>query len=74
MDYTHNVIMVLHGLLMQKLEKSSENIKKAFQNQQARAIVSEVPPLVFACNSRFLTGAIGPGEVRADTYGMGHRV
>ena len=59
---------------MQKLEKSSENIKKAFQNQQARAIVSEVPPLVFACNLQFLTGAMGPGEVRADTYGMGHRV
>ena len=28
---------------LQKLEKSSENIKKAFQNQQARAIVSEIP-------------------------------
>jgi hypothetical protein len=59
---------------MQKLEKSSENIKKAFQNQQARAIVSEVLPLVFACNLRFMTGAMGPGEVRASTYGMGHRV
>jgi acetyl-CoA carboxylase beta subunit len=59
---------------MQKLEKSSENIKKAFQNQQARTIVSEVPSLVFACNLRFMTGAMGSGEVRASTYGMGHRV
>ena len=48
---------------MQKLEKSSENIKKVFQNQQARAIISEVPLLVFACNLWFLTGAMGPGEV-----------
>ena len=59
---------------MQKLEKSSENIKKAFQNQQAHAIVSEVPLLVFPCNLRFLTGAMEPGEVRADTYGMGYCV
>ena len=57
---------------MQKLEKSLENIKKVFQNQQARAIVSEVPLLVFACNLWFLTGAMGPGEVWADTYRMGH--
>jgi len=28
---------------LQKLEKSSENIKKAFQNQQAHTIVSEIP-------------------------------
>jgi len=29
---------------LQKIEKSSENIKKAFRDQQARAIVSCVPP------------------------------
>ena len=28
---------------LEKLEKSSENIKKAFQNQHARAIVSQFP-------------------------------
>jgi hypothetical protein len=28
---------------LQMLEKSSENIKKAFQDQQARAIVSKIP-------------------------------
>jgi hypothetical protein len=30
---------------LQKLEKSSKNIKKAFQNQQAHAIVSETPQI-----------------------------
>jgi hypothetical protein len=34
---------------MEKLEKSSQNIKKAFQDQQARAIVSK-PFRCFACN------------------------
>ena len=29
---------------LQKLESSSENIKKAFQDQQARAVVSKIPP------------------------------
>jgi len=28
---------------LKKLEKSSENIKKAFQDQQARAIVGDIP-------------------------------
>jgi hypothetical protein len=32
----------LDGEYLQKLEKSSENIRKAFQNQQVRAIVSEI--------------------------------
>jgi len=29
---------------LKKLEKSSENIKKAFRDQQARAVVSEIHP------------------------------
>ena len=60
---------------LQKLEKSSENIKKAFQNQQARAIVSEIPPgFLLRVTYDFTTGAMGPGKVRASTYGMGHRM
>jgi hypothetical protein len=58
---------------LQKLEKSSENIKKAFQNQQAHAIVSGLPPGISSLYD-LTTGAMGPGEVRASTYGVGHRM
>jgi hypothetical protein len=61
---------------LQKLEKSSENIKKVFQNQQAHAIVSglpQVPPGISLLYD-LTTGAMGPGEVRASTYGVGHRM
>ena len=60
---------------LKRLNNSSKNIKKAFQDQQARAIVSEIAltfPL-FATYD-FTTGAMGPGEIRASTYGMGHRM
>ena len=42
---------------LQKLEKSAENIKKAFQDQQARAMVSENSPVLF---SLFMTLQKGP--------------
>lgn len=60
---------------LKRLNNSSENIKKAFQDQQARAIVSEIAPTfpLFATYD-FTTGAMGPGEIRASTYGMGRRV
>jgi hypothetical protein len=51
----------------------SENIKKAFQDQQAHTIVSEIPsgfPLLATYN--FTTGAMGPREVQEIAYGMGH--
>jgi hypothetical protein len=60
---------------LQKLAKMSENIKKAFRDQQARAIVSEIPsgfPLLATYN--FTTGAMGPREVQEITYGMGHHM
>jgi hypothetical protein len=49
---------------LQRLEKSSANIKKAFQDQQARAIVSEISPvfLLFLTYDS-TTGAMGPGEI-----------
>jgi hypothetical protein len=61
---------------LQKLEKLSENIKKAFQNQQAHAIVSGLPrvPPGISLLYDLTTGAMGPGEVRASTYGVGHRM
>jgi hypothetical protein len=34
---------------LQKLKKSSENIKKAFQDQQAQAAVSENHPFIGLC-------------------------
>jgi hypothetical protein len=58
---------------LQKLEKLSENIKKAFQHQQAHAMVSKLTS-GFSLPYDFTTGAMGPGEVRASTYGMGHRM
>jgi hypothetical protein len=60
---------------LQKLTKMSENIKKVFRDQQARAIISEIPsgfPLLATYN--FTTGAMGPREVQEITYGMGHRM
>jgi hypothetical protein len=59
---------------LRKLEKSSENIKKAFQDQHARAIVSETIPSFHLHAYDYMTGSMGPGEVRAITYGMGHRM
>jgi hypothetical protein len=49
---------------LQKLAKSSENIKKAFQDQQARAGVSETPPcFLLLATYCFITGGMGPREV-----------
>jgi hypothetical protein len=59
---------------LRKLDKSSENIKKAFQDQQARAIVSETIPRFRLHTYGYMTGAVGPGEIRASPYGMAHRV
>jgi hypothetical protein len=60
---------------LEKLEKSSENIKKAFQNQHARAIVSQFPPSYPSLTTyKLTTGTMGPGEVQATTHGMGHRL
>ncbi len=60
---------------LKRLNNSSENIKKVFQDQQARAIVSEIAPTfpLFATYD-FTTGAMGPGEIQASTYGMGRRM
>jgi len=56
-----------------KLEKSSENIKKVFWDQQACAIVSEITCSLPSFPTNNLTiGAMGPGEVQASTYGMDH--
>ncbi len=49
---------------LKKLEKLSKNIKKAFQDQQAHAVVSEIPcgfPLLVIYN--VMTGAMEPGEI-----------
>lgn len=45
---------------LQKLEKSSENIKKAFRDQQARAIVSEI--LLTLLFVRFMISQQGPWD------------
>jgi hypothetical protein len=58
---------------LQKLEKSLENIKKAFQNQQAHAIVSGLPPGISLLYN-LTTRAMGPGEVWASTYGVSHHI
>jgi hypothetical protein len=58
---------------LEKLEKSSENIKKAFQDQQARAIVSGRYPGLSSLTTYNLTlGAVGPRQIRASTYGVNH--
>jgi len=61
---------------LQKLEeKSSENIKKAFQAQQARAIVSEISPgFPLHATYDFTTGTMGSGEVRESSHGMDNRM
>ncbi len=60
---------------LKRLNNSLENIKKVFQDQQARAIVSEIASTfpLFATYD-FTIGAMGLGEIRASTYGMGRRV
>ena len=63
------------GEYIQKLKTSSENIKKAFQSQQARAIVSKISPsFQMHTTYYFMTGAMGPGQIRATSNGMGHRM
>jgi len=63
---------------LKKLEKSSENIKKAFQDQQARAIVSEdlpgrlQPGFPLPATYYLMIGAMGPGDVQESSHGMGH--
>jgi hypothetical protein len=60
---------------LKKLQSSSEDIKKAFRDQEARAIVSEIHPgLPWLATYDLTTGAMGPGEVRATRHGMGHCV
>ena len=49
---------------LEKLEKLSENIKKVFQDQQARAIVSEhYPGFSSLATYTLITGAMGPGQI-----------
>ena len=61
--------------LIEKLKKSSENIKKAFQNQRARAIVSEsVDFSSLVTYDSCTTGPMGPRQIRAVTHGMGRRL
>jgi hypothetical protein len=60
---------------LKKLQNSSENIKKVFRDQEARAIVSEIHPgLPLPATYDLTTGAMGPGQVRATRDEMGHRV
>ena len=58
--------------LIEKLKKSSENIKKAFQDQRAHAIVSEsVDFSSLVTYDSCMTGPMGPRQIRAVTHGMG---
>jgi hypothetical protein len=56
---------------LEMLEKSLENIKKAFQVQQIWAIVSECSHLFhLPVPYQVPTGSMGPGQIRATSYRM----
>jgi hypothetical protein len=48
---------------LKKFENTSGNIKKAFEDQQARSHVREILPFNHLRLIKHLTGTLGPGEV-----------
>lgn len=52
------------------LEKTSENIKKAFEDQRAQASVNKYCPFDFKslCLIKHSTGTLGSGKIRATPY------
>ncbi len=59
---------------LSQLESASKNIVKAMEKQAAKALVHDRLQVIMFPILRYIVGQLGPGQIRASSYRMDHRL